>query len=56
MIRQANYEVGQDLIDRFVAVDPNTSASFRRRVPAMRCSISPAMCVVAAAAGRDRGD
>jgi YfiH family protein len=29
MIRQPNYEVGQDLIDRFVAVDPNTIRFFK---------------------------
>jgi YfiH family protein len=33
MIRQPNYEVGQDLIDRFVAVDPNTIRFFK---PAQR--------------------
>jgi YfiH family protein len=33
MIRQANYEVGQDLIDRFVATDPNTIRFFK---PAQR--------------------
>lgn len=33
MIRQSNYEVGQDLIDRFVAVDPNTIRFFK---PAQR--------------------
>ena len=29
MIRQPNYEVGQDLIDRFVAVEPNTVRFFK---------------------------
>jgi YfiH family protein len=29
MIRQPNYEVGQDLIDRFVAVEPNTIRFFK---------------------------
>jgi len=29
MIRQANYEVGQDLIDRFVAVQPNNVRFFK---------------------------
>jgi YfiH family protein len=33
MIRQPNYEVGQDLIDRFVATDPNTIRFFK---PAQR--------------------
>ena len=33
MIRQSNYEVGQDLIDRFVAIDPNTIRFFK---PAQR--------------------
>ena len=33
MIRQPNYEVGQDLIDRFVAVEPNTIRFFK---PAQR--------------------
>ena len=33
MIRQSNYEVGQDLIDRFVATDPNTIRFFK---PAQR--------------------
>jgi YfiH family protein len=33
MIRQSNYEVGQDLIDRFVATDPNTIRFFK---PALR--------------------
>jgi YfiH family protein len=33
MIRQPNYEVGQDLIDRFVAVEPNTIGFFK---PAQR--------------------
>src|SRR5258707_6655696 len=33
MIRQPNYEVGQDLIDRFVAVDPNAIRFFK---PAQR--------------------
>ena len=33
MIRQPNYEVGQDLVDRFVAVDPNTIRFFK---PAQR--------------------
>ena len=33
MIRQTNYEVGQDLIDRFVAVEPNTIRFFK---PAQR--------------------
>jgi copper oxidase (laccase) domain-containing protein len=28
MIRQPNYEVGQDLIDRFVAVEPNAVRFF----------------------------
>jgi hypothetical protein len=30
MIRQPNYEVGQDLIDRFVAVDPNNVRFFKK--------------------------
>jgi YfiH family protein len=30
MIRQPNYEVGQDLIDRFVAVEPNTVRFFKQ--------------------------
>src|SRR5581483_9302028 len=30
MIRQPNYEVGQDLIDRFVAVEPNTVRFFKK--------------------------
>jgi copper oxidase (laccase) domain-containing protein len=29
MIRQPSYEVGQDLIDRFVAVEPNTVRFFK---------------------------
>ena len=29
MIRQPNYEVGQDLIDRFVAIEPNTIRFFK---------------------------
>jgi YfiH family protein len=29
MIRQPNYEVGQDLMDRFVAVEPNTVRFFK---------------------------
>ena len=29
MIRQPNYEVGQDLVDRFVAVEPNTVRFFK---------------------------
>ena len=29
MIRQPNYEVGQDLIDRFVSVEPNTVRFFK---------------------------
>jgi YfiH family protein len=29
MIRQSNYEVGQDLIDRFVAVEPNNVRFFK---------------------------
>ena len=29
MIRQPNYEVGQDLIDRFVALEPNTIRFFK---------------------------
>jgi hypothetical protein len=29
LIRQPNYEVGQDLIDRFVAVEPNTVRFFK---------------------------
>ena len=29
MIRQPNYEVGQDLIDRFVAMEPNTVRFFK---------------------------
>jgi hypothetical protein len=29
MIRQPNYEVGQDLVDRFVAVEPNTIRFFK---------------------------
>ncbi len=29
MIRQPNYEVGQDLIDRFVAIEPNTVRFFK---------------------------
>ena len=29
MIRQPNYEVGQDLIDRFVAMEPNTIRFFK---------------------------
>ena len=33
MIRQPNYEVGQDLMDRFVAVEPNTVRFFK---PAVR--------------------
>jgi len=33
MIRQPSYEVGQDLLDRFVAVDPNTIRFFK---PAQR--------------------
>jgi purine-nucleoside/S-methyl-5'-thioadenosine phosphorylase / adenosine deaminase len=33
MIRQPNYEVGQDLIDRFIAVDPNAIRFFK---PAQR--------------------
>jgi YfiH family protein len=33
MIRQSNYEVGQDLIDRFVTTDPNTIRFFK---PAQR--------------------
>src|SRR5438045_7152086 len=33
MIRQPNYEVGQDLVDRFVAVEPNTIRFFK---PAQR--------------------
>lgn len=33
MIRQPNYEVGQDLMDRFVAVEPNTGHFFK---PAVR--------------------
>jgi YfiH family protein len=33
MIRQPNYEVGQDLVDRFVAVEPNTVRFFK---PAQR--------------------
>jgi copper oxidase (laccase) domain-containing protein len=35
MIRQPNYEVGQDLIDRFVAIEPNTVRFFK---PAKRPS------------------
>jgi hypothetical protein len=30
MIRQPNYEVGQDLIDRFVAVEPNNVRFFKK--------------------------
>jgi YfiH family protein len=33
MIRQSNYEVGQDLLDRFVAIEPNTIRFFK---PAQR--------------------
>jgi polyphenol oxidase len=29
MIRQPNYEVGQDLLDRFVAIEPNTIRFFK---------------------------
>jgi YfiH family protein len=29
MIRQSNYEVGQDLLDRFVAIEPNTIRFFK---------------------------
>jgi copper oxidase (laccase) domain-containing protein len=29
MIRQPNYEVGQDLVDRFVAIEPNTIRFFK---------------------------
>jgi YfiH family protein len=29
MIRQQNYEVGQDLLDRFVALEPNTVRFFK---------------------------
>ena len=29
LIRQPNYEVGQDLMDRFVAVEPNTVRFFK---------------------------
>jgi copper oxidase (laccase) domain-containing protein len=29
MIRQPNYEVGQDLLDRFVALEPNTVRFFK---------------------------
>jgi YfiH family protein len=37
MIRQPNYEVGQDLLDRFVAVEPNTVRFFK---PAARAGHS----------------
>jgi copper oxidase (laccase) domain-containing protein len=30
MIRQPNYEVGQDLVDRFVAIEPNTIRFFKK--------------------------
>jgi YfiH family protein len=30
MIRQPNYEVGQDLMDRFVAIEPNTVRFFKK--------------------------
>jgi YfiH family protein len=30
MIRQPNYEVGQDLVDRFVALEPNTIRFFKK--------------------------
>ena len=57
MIRQPNYEVGQDLIDRFVAVEPNTVRFFK---PASRPGHSmfdlAGYVVSQIAAGRDRGD
>ena len=43
MIRQPNYEVGPEFVERFSADSAATSASSRRReAPATPCSISPA--------------
>ena len=56
MIRQPNYEVGQDLVDRFVAVEPNTRPLLQAGEASRPCDVrSRRLCRLAAAAGRDRG-
>ena len=56
MIRQPNYEVGQDFVDRFVAAEPNTVRFFKPAPRAGHAMFDLAGYIASRlAARRDRG-